>query len=43
MRRHAVAGELSVAEVASPAAPEQYLRFATGMNVMSHETEETLS
>jgi ribose transport system ATP-binding protein len=43
MRRHAVAGELGVAEVASPTAPERYLRFATGMDVMSLETEEALS
>ena len=43
MRRHAVVGELSVAEVASPTAPERYLRFATGMDVMSLETEEALS
>jgi ribose transport system ATP-binding protein len=43
MRRHAVAGELSVADVASPTAPERYLRFATGMDVMELEPEEDLS
>ena len=43
MRRHTVVGELSMAEVASPTAPERYLRFATGMDVMKLDLEEDLS
>jgi len=43
MRRRAVVGELGVSEVASPTAPERYLRFATGMDVMELEPEEDLS
>lgn len=43
MRRRLLAGELSVAEVASPTAPERYLRFATGMDVVSPEPEEDQS
>ena len=43
MRRGVVAGELNVTEVASPEAPEKYLRFATGMAAMSPESEEVLS
>jgi ribose transport system ATP-binding protein len=43
MRRRAVVGELGHAEVASSTAPERYLRFATGMDVLEHETEEVLS
>jgi ribose transport system ATP-binding protein len=42
MRRHAVTGELSAVEVAGPTAPERYLRFATGMDVIDHG-EEVLS
>jgi hypothetical protein len=43
MRRRTVAGELSIAETASASAPERYLRFATGMDVMSVEGEEDQS
>jgi ribose transport system ATP-binding protein len=43
MRRRMVAGELGVSEVNSATAPERYLRFATGMDVMTLEGEEIQS
>lgn len=42
MRRRAVVGELDGADVASATAPERYLRYATGMEVLE-EPEEVQS